>query len=203
MRLGIYSRLARQDLVDARRFIAEGRPRASPSGFWPLPKQAVASQNLNDVPACPRNRCPLRYWNTHSSTRLVRFNFSAISTSRRIASEREGLSGCCLAQSSICDLSAGDSRTAVTGSWPVGGRPRLFFRNTGIDFGINLYYVKTSRWEGTSSPPALTQAAEVSHGPGWVYYYSNPRADVSWTAAEVHKSRAPGAHRTQFVDRDR
>jgi hypothetical protein len=31
-----------------------------------------------------------------------------------------------------------------------------------------------------------------------VYYYSNPRADVSWTAAEVHKSGAAGAH-TEFV----
>src|SRR6516162_9836875 len=28
-----------------------------------------------------------------------------------------------------------------------------------------------------------------------MHYYSNPRADVSWTAAEVHKSGAAGAHR--------
>ena len=78
---------------------------------------------------------------------------SADFTSRRIASDREGLSGCRLAQSSICDLSADDSRTAVTGSWPVGGRPR-FFRITGIDFGINVYYVKSGLWE-----------VPASHGP--------------------------------------
>jgi hypothetical protein len=86
---------------------------------------------------------------------------SANSTRRRIASEREGLSGCCLAQSSICNLSAGDSRTAVTGSWPVGGRPR-FFRTTGIDFGINLYYVKSEPMRSRSFPPALTQATEIA-----------------------------------------
>src|SRR2546430_3172212 len=90
---------------------------------------------------------------------------SASSTKRRIASEREGWSGCCLAQSWIRDLSAGDSRTAVTGSWPVGGRPRLF-RNTGIDFCINLYYVKSEPMGSSSFPPALTQATEVTHGPG-------------------------------------
>ena len=36
----------------------DGRAQARP-GFWRLPKQAVAWQNLNDEPACPRNRCPL------------------------------------------------------------------------------------------------------------------------------------------------
>jgi hypothetical protein len=90
---------------------------------------------------------------------------SACSTKRRIASEREGLSGCCLAQSAIFDLSAAERRTAVTGSWPVGGRP-LFFRNTGIDFGINLYYVKSEPMGSSSFPPALTQATEVTHGSG-------------------------------------
>jgi hypothetical protein len=37
------------------------------------------------------------------------------SISRRIASEREGLSFCCLAQFSIADLMAGGSRTVSTG----------------------------------------------------------------------------------------
>jgi hypothetical protein len=58
---------------------------------------------------------------------------NANSTRRRIASEREGLSGCCFAQFSIADLSGNESRIADTGSCPVAGRPR-FFRTTGIDF---------------------------------------------------------------------
>jgi hypothetical protein len=93
--------------------------------------------------------------------------FSAISISRRIASEREGLSFCCLAQLSISDLSAAESRSAETGVSPVRGRPR-FFRTTGIDFRILLYYVKGKPVESGNFPPALTQATEVSHGPGWL-----------------------------------
>ena len=58
----------------------------------------------------PRAAKPLIY-----DRRLV-LAASASLTKRRIASEREGLSGCSLAQSSICDLSTGGSRTAVTGS---------------------------------------------------------------------------------------
>jgi hypothetical protein len=58
---------------------------------------------------------------------------NAISTRRRIATEREGLSGCFFAQSSIADLKGNESRIADTGSCPVAGRPR-FFRTTGIDF---------------------------------------------------------------------
>jgi hypothetical protein len=72
------------------------------------------------------------------SSTLREFRFLACaanpsSSSRRIASEREGLSFCCLAQLSIANLSAGGSRRASTGSCPVRGRPR-FFRNTEIDF---------------------------------------------------------------------
>src|SRR5262249_33626708 len=100
---------------------------------------------------------------TDQSRRCFALAASASLTKRRIASDREGLSDCCLAQSSICDLSAGGSLTAVTGSWPVGGRPRLF-RNTGIDFRINLYYVKSEPMGSSSFPPALTQATEVTHG---------------------------------------
>src|SRR5262249_27665436 len=56
---------------------------------------------------------------------LCRFDLtlSANSTSWRIASEREGLSGCCFAQVSIADLNAGERRIADTGSLPVAGRP--------------------------------------------------------------------------------
>ena len=90
------------------------------------------------------------YWRTQNQCRRLALSASASLTRRRIASEREGLSGSRLAQSSICNLSAGDSRTAVTGSCPVLGRPR-FFRTTGIDFVINLYYGKASRWEVAAS----------------------------------------------------
>ena len=90
---------------------------------------------------------------------------SATSISRRIASDREGLSFCCLAQLSISALNPGGSRSASTGSCPVGGRPR-FFRITGIDFRIILYYVKGEPMESGNFPPALTQANGGDHGPG-------------------------------------
>ena len=79
-----------------------------------------------------------------SVLRLFAIADSANSIKRRIASEREGLSFCCLAQLSILDLNAGERRTARTGSCPVGGRPR-FFRITGIDFPRYPYYEKPSR----------------------------------------------------------
>jgi hypothetical protein len=44
--------------------------------------------------------------------RLLTLEAGANSIRRRIASEREGLSFCCLAQLSISDLSAGGSRSA-------------------------------------------------------------------------------------------
>src|SRR5262245_17649133 len=86
---------------------------------------------------------PLRYWNTHPSARLVRFNFSAISTSRRSASEREWLSGWRLAQASTSAVNAGGARKASIGSLPVPGRPRFL----GITFLLDTlamarYYLK-------------------------------------------------------------
>jgi len=55
----------------------------------------------------------------------VRFGLSAISTSRRNASEREGLSGCRLAQASTSAVNAGGARNVSIGSLPVPGRPRF------------------------------------------------------------------------------
>jgi len=49
---------------------------------------------------------------TDQGRRCFALAASASLTKCRIASEREGLSDCCLAQSSICDLSAGGSLTA-------------------------------------------------------------------------------------------
>jgi hypothetical protein len=58
----------------------------------------------------------------------------AISISRRIASERVGLSFCCFAQVSIVDLSSTGSRIVRTGSRPVAGRPGRLF---GVTFSVD------------------------------------------------------------------
>jgi hypothetical protein len=73
---------------------------------------------------------------------LCRFDLaiSANSTSWRIASEREGLSGCCFAQVSIADLSAGESRIAETGSLPVAGRPRFLFGSTFFVDMVSIFW---------------------------------------------------------------
>ena len=96
---------------------------------------------------------------------LLALTASANSIRRRIASERDGWSFCCLAQLSMAVLSAAGSRSANTGLSPVRGRPR-FFRNTGIDFRMILYYVKGEPVESGNFPPALTQANGGNHGPG-------------------------------------
>jgi hypothetical protein len=58
---------------------------------------------------------------------------SAISIRRRMASERDGLSFCRLAQFSIANLVVGESLTVSTGSRPVAGRPGLL----GIPFLVD------------------------------------------------------------------
>ena len=65
--------------------------------------------------------------------RFVALAANPSSSSRRIASDREGLSCCCLAQFSIADLIAHGSRTVRTGSRPVAGRPGFF----GVTFSID------------------------------------------------------------------
>jgi hypothetical protein len=59
----------------------------------------------------------------------------ASSIRRRIASDRDGLSFCCLAQLSIADLSVTGRRTVRTGSRPVAGRPGLF----GVTFSVDVF----------------------------------------------------------------
>ena len=63
---------------------------------------------------------------------------NANSTRRRIASDRDGLSGCSFAQASIAALKAGDSRMADTGSFPVAGRPRFFLGST---FFVDIFSI--------------------------------------------------------------
>src|SRR6516164_490147 len=98
-----------------------------------------------------------------------------------MASDLEGRSDCCLAHSSTRAVSAGDIRNAVTGSCPVAGRPpRRFcftFCLTAILGLCNTFWQADS--EGATSPPTLTQATEMSHGPGCPYYYGNWRGGVS------------------------
>jgi hypothetical protein len=62
----------------------------------------------------------------------------AISIRRRIASERDGLSLCCLAQFSIADLTVSGRRTVRTGSRPVAGRPG-FLVTFSVD-GLTMFW---------------------------------------------------------------
>jgi hypothetical protein len=62
---------------------------------------------------------------SHGSLRRFSLIFNVISIIRRIASDRDGWSGCCLAHSSTRAVSAGGMRKAMTGSCPVAGRPLL------------------------------------------------------------------------------
>ena len=70
-----------------------------------------------------------------TATYLLVLVVNAISIRRRIASDREGLSFCCLAQLSIANLSAIGSRKVRTGSRPVAGRPGLF----GVTFSLDAF----------------------------------------------------------------
>ena len=65
------------------------------------------------------------------------------STSRRMASEREGVSFNLAAQASTRTLRSSGRRIAVTGSRPVAGRPRFFFRIARTRFGI--FRIATNR----------------------------------------------------------
>jgi hypothetical protein len=61
-----------------------------------------------------------------SSAQSQFFAFSPSSTRRRMASERPGSSSCFAAHLSTVSRNSFDSRIAVTGSWPVAGRPGRF-----------------------------------------------------------------------------
>ena len=64
---------------------------------------------------------------------------SAISIKRRMASEREGFSFCCLAQFSMANRVLGGSRTVRTGSRPVAGRPGLLGMAFSVDRGAMFW----------------------------------------------------------------
>ena len=119
-------------------------------GVQPNDRRTLLKSLSKGLPSALRDLAPRPSRTGAIQNRNFALGESATVTRRRIASERDGLSGCCLAQSSICDLSTGDNLTAVTGSCPVAGRPRLF-RTTGIDFAINMYYVKSGGWKVAAS----------------------------------------------------
>jgi len=58
---------------------------------------------------------------------IYAFTFNPSSTSRRIASEREGLSGCFSAQRPIASRIEGSARKPISGVMPVRGRPMMTF----------------------------------------------------------------------------
>jgi hypothetical protein len=66
--------------------------------------------------------------------------FKLRTISSRIALERDPASFR-FAQASTSRRNSGERRIAVTGSFPVAGRPR-FFRTTFIDVGMFKYYTK-------------------------------------------------------------
>ena len=86
---------------------------------------------------------------------------NALSIRRRIASDREGLSFCCLAQFSMANRVLGGSCTVRTGSCPVAGRPR-FFGVTVIDFlAISVLRKNVQRADGKLQLPT---GPNPSHG---------------------------------------
>jgi len=77
------------------------------------------------------------------------FAFSPISISRRMASERPGESSSLAAHVSTAVRISFDSRMAVTGSWPVAGRPgrfrTTFFVDSFIENVLRLSCLKDKR----------------------------------------------------------
>src|SRR5262249_7909175 len=96
--------------------------------------------------------------------------FAANSTSRLIASARDGRSVWRRRQSSTVRKNCSDTRIWNGRSWVrPGGRPRgrwllaIFCIDNQYLIG-DIYCA--GRWQAANSPPALTQATEVPHGPG-------------------------------------
>jgi hypothetical protein len=86
-----------------------------------------------EISVCPSLQHLTRDQSFFAAAYFLGFAASASSISRRIASEREGLSFCCLAQFSMANRVLGGSRTVSTGSRPVAGRPGLF----GVTFSLD------------------------------------------------------------------
>ena len=100
---------------------------------------------------------------------------SPSSTSRRMASERSGLSVCLAAQASTFSRNSDESRIAVTGSRPVAGLP-LFFRTTFLrDAFIFLVLAKEAT---TTCPKDRDGPAEWESTQSW-------RASATTTAAPI------------------
>ena len=94
-------------------------------------------------------RCERRAHWLKDACHFLRASRSAlrpVPINQRIASEREGLSGSVLRQSSMACLKCGLSRKVSTGSCPIAGLPR-FLRNTTFEFDMLCITKKTSQGE--------------------------------------------------------
>ena len=101
----------------------------------------------------------------------VDFRFRPILTSRRSASDRDGVSGCLPAHASISSLSAGESRIGIVSpKLRPADRPLFLctlFSCFAMIFRVHEIVHKMQAGDkAATSPPALTQATEVSHGSG-------------------------------------
>src|SRR5262249_49014854 len=92
---------------------------------------------------------------------------SASSPSRRSASDRDGASGCLSAHASTSSFSAEESRIGIVSPYLRPGGLPLFLCTLFSCFGIIFRVHKMQAGDkAATSPPALTQATEVSHGSG-------------------------------------
>jgi hypothetical protein len=131
---------------------------------------------------------------------------SAISTKRRIASEREG-APVSAAHLSIAAVSSAGSLMAETGSWPVAGRP-LFFRTTVFDRAIYLYYTKSEPRGSANFPPGSNPQHGVysmSRAPSQIDRRTLIRAGTAAGAAAIPTAglSAPSAGATAPVEEAR
>jgi|SRR6516165_794415 hypothetical protein len=88
------------------------------------------------------------------------FEFKPSSRSRRTASERDGLSGCLCAQSSIRAINSLGARTGSTGAIPVRGRPRFFVARK-LSLTLAIFRIRKLQADGKL---ALATGPNPSHG---------------------------------------
>ena len=95
----------------------------------------IQSQNAFVVQIInPHEHSPLRDY--------LLLDFSPISTSRRMATERPGLSSCAAAQASIMATISSDQRVPICRPRPVAGRPRRFLVPFFLALFIEIWYQK-------------------------------------------------------------
>jgi len=134
---------------------------------WMGSMTAIIGWRSQSERACGRDKCTANqsFLADRGLAVVLRSLARPPSIQRRITSERD--SPLLLACASMRAVRSAGSRTVITGSWPVAGRPRpLFFCVTDIDFTIFPCYAKCRPVASANSPPALTTATCMrgSHG---------------------------------------